>query len=97
MDVSNIFGYILYLSGIPFWFDAITTTVRHVLGADHCREMYLSSAQARVSVATEARWYLTLYLAVRGDHVYPLEFPRSDPGTILDPACRTGTAHYLLG
>ena len=64
MDVSNIFGYILYLSGIPFWFDALTTTVRHALGADHCREMYLSTAQARVRVATEARWYLTLYAAV---------------------------------
>ena len=66
MDVSNIFGYILYLSGIPFWFDAVTTTVRHALGADHCHEMYLPSPRARSRVAAEARWYLILYAAVAG-------------------------------
>ena len=25
-------GYMLYISGLPFWFDAITTTIKHAAG-----------------------------------------------------------------
>lgn len=32
LPVDSLVGYALYLSGLPFWFDAITTTLAHALG-----------------------------------------------------------------
>lgn len=41
MDTSTLAGYLMYLSGLPFWFDAVTTTVKHSVGI--CEEKYLES------------------------------------------------------
>eukprot|EP00961_Rhodomonas_salina_P154366 2079365-Rhodomonas_salina.1 len=34
-------GYLAYMSGVPFWLDAVSTTVKHALG--QCPEPYLAS------------------------------------------------------
>mmetsp|Transcript_15903 Transcript_15903/g.32013 ORF Transcript_15903/g.32013 Transcript_15903/m.32013 type:complete len:416 (-) Transcript_15903:48-1295(-) len=57
--VSNAWSYLLYLSGIPFWIDAVITTVKHALG--HCPEAYLVHDKACKTVTNEARIYLALY------------------------------------
>mmetsp|Transcript_6567 Transcript_6567/g.10030 ORF Transcript_6567/g.10030 Transcript_6567/m.10030 type:complete len:382 (-) Transcript_6567:260-1405(-) len=57
--IDNFIGYALYLSGIPFWIDAVSTTVKHAFGI--CPEEYLKRDQARRQVNTEARIYLLLY------------------------------------
>jgi fatty acid desaturase len=64
MDVSTIPGYLLYISGLPFWFDAITTTLSHAVGHVQPHEKYLGSARARAEVASEARVYTLLYAAI---------------------------------
>jgi hypothetical protein len=51
----------MYMSGLPFWFDASTSLVRHALG--RCEELYLGASSAKAQVAAEARVYLALYLA----------------------------------
>ena len=56
MDVNTWTGYVLYISGLPFWFDAITSTIKHALGI--CPEHYLAGEKARREVTTEARLYL---------------------------------------
>ncbi len=55
MDVTTLPGYMLYISGLPFWFDAITSTVKHALGI--CPEHYLSAAKAKKEITFEARVY----------------------------------------
>jgi len=62
--VDTIGGYFVYLSGIPFWMDAIFTTVRHARG--RCSEIYLVTDRARRHVTTEARWYSTMYAGLAG-------------------------------
>jgi fatty acid desaturase len=68
MDIRTPLGYIMYLSGIPFWIDAIGNNLgRRALG--YCSEKYLkptesSSAQrnkAQAEVVWEARLYLLVY------------------------------------
>ena len=52
--------YFLYMSGIPFWVDAIWSLVKHSLG--HFPEVYLSDKKrACKQVQLEARIYLFLY------------------------------------
>ena len=60
--VTSIGSYLLYLSGIPFWIDAVIGTVRHAMG--YCPEAYLTNARARREVTVEARIYLTLYCVI---------------------------------
>lgn len=60
--VTNVWGYLLYLSGLPFWLDAISTTVKHACGV--CPESYLTNERARREVTTEARIYLALYALI---------------------------------
>uniref|UniRef100_A0A7S0EUJ2 Fatty acid desaturase domain-containing protein n=1 Tax=Hanusia phi TaxID=3032 RepID=A0A7S0EUJ2_9CRYP len=62
MDVSTWPGYVLYISGLPFWFDASSTTLMHALGRKQNHEHYLSNPKALEQVANEARVYLLLYL-----------------------------------
>ena len=64
MDVSTIPGYLLYISGLPFWFDAITTTLSHAVGRVQPHEKYLAAARARADVVAEARAYALLYAAL---------------------------------
>jgi fatty acid desaturase len=66
--IDNIVTYVLYLSGLPFFLDAIGTTARHAMG--HCPEPYLTTSSARRHVMREAQVYMTVYavlatLAVR--------------------------------
>ena len=56
MDVTTWAGYLLYVSGLPFWFDAITSTFKHAMGI--CPEHYLAADKAKNEVTTEARVYL---------------------------------------
>mmetsp|Transcript_891 Transcript_891/g.1850 ORF Transcript_891/g.1850 Transcript_891/m.1850 type:complete len:320 (-) Transcript_891:113-1072(-) len=57
--IDTPIGYVAYLSGLPFWVDAVFTTVRHALGI--CPEAYLLHQRAREEVTKEARIYLALY------------------------------------
>lgn len=59
IPVETLLGYLFYLSGIPFWIDAISSIVRHACGA--CPEVYLQNNKAREQVIFEARIYLLLY------------------------------------
>lgn len=48
MDIQTPGGYILYLSGIPFWIDAIgNNLIRHAKGS--CPEVYLESSSSSES------------------------------------------------
>lgn len=69
LPVDTVGGYVVYLTGIPFWIDAVKTTVQHACGK--CNEIYLPTAKARRHVANEARIYFALYssLAVLGFYV----------------------------
>ena len=51
MDVNTLSGYLLYLSGLPFWFDAIWTTLRHAAGV--CPESYLTSKSGATPVSNK--------------------------------------------
>jgi len=62
MDVSTWPGYVLYISGLPFWFDASSTTIMHALGKKQAHEHYLANPKALQQVANEARVYLLLYM-----------------------------------
>ena len=62
--VNSLASYLFYLSGIPFWIDAVTTTVQHARGI--CPEMYLHKDKARRQVTLEARIYVVLYAALGG-------------------------------
>eukprot|EP00977_Amphora_coffeiformis_P018635 scaffold6615_cov172-Amphora_coffeaeformis.AAC.8 len=62
--VDTLVRYFIYLSGIPFWIDAVTTTVRHACGK--CPEIYLATEKARRHVTQEARGYLALYVGLAG-------------------------------
>jgi hypothetical protein len=62
MDVSTWTGYILYVSGLPFWFDAITSTIKHAMGK--CPEHYLSADKAKKEVTAEARAYWSLSVSL---------------------------------
>lgn len=60
--VNNAWSYLLYLSGIPFWIDAVATTVKHAFG--HCPEAYFANDKARKEVTNEARIYMALYCLI---------------------------------
>ena len=60
--VDNVARYALYLSGIPFWGDAILTTTKHAFGK--CDEAYLTNERAKREVTREARIYLALYACI---------------------------------
>jgi fatty acid desaturase len=60
--VETLWGYIFYLSGIPFWIDAISSIINHALG--DCPESYLSNEKSRLDVTREARIYLGLYVLI---------------------------------
>ncbi|KAL9186493.1 hypothetical protein ACHAXT_005731 [Thalassiosira profunda] len=60
--VDNVARYALYLSGIPFWGDAIPTTAKHAFGK--CDEAYLTNERAKREVVREARIYLALYACI---------------------------------
>jgi fatty acid desaturase len=60
--VDNVARYLLYLSGIPFWCDAVLTTLKHALG--RCTEAYLTTEQSKEEVAKEARVYSALYACI---------------------------------
>jgi len=62
MDVNTLPGYLAYMSGVPFWLDAVSTTVKHALG--QCPEPYLASEKVQREVREEARAYLALYLGL---------------------------------
>ena len=57
--VNNISTYLLYLSGLPFWCDAILSTVKHAMG--QCTEAYMTTERSKRVVSNEARVYLALY------------------------------------
>ena len=53
--------YLFYLSGIPFWIDAVCSLIRHAFG--YCTESYLCyKTRACRQVSREARIYLCLYV-----------------------------------
>jgi len=62
--VTSLGAYLFYLTGIPFWIDAVTTTVQHAMGK--CPEPYLPTETSRREVTREARIYLGLYGVVLG-------------------------------
>jgi fatty acid desaturase len=64
MPVETWAGYLFYLSGIPFWVDAILTTVQHSCGIFPQQELYLSNPRAQEEVKKEAKAYLAGYAAV---------------------------------
>ena len=65
LPVNSIPSYLFYLSGIPFWIDAVTTTLQHARGK--CPEMYLhDDKKACHQVTFEARIYVALYAAMAG-------------------------------
>lgn len=57
--VNNVSRYLLYLSGVPFWCDAILTTIKHAMG--QCTEAYMTTERSKRVVSNEARVYLALY------------------------------------
>lgn len=59
LPVETPFGYLAYLSGIPFWIDALSSLVQHARGK--CPEIYLQSNKAKRQVIFEARIYLFIY------------------------------------
>ena len=81
MDVTTITGYFLYVSGLPFWFDAVTSTVKHAMGI--CPEHYLSAAKAKKEITTEARIYCAFYLALAA-------------AAVLNPAFGAGLLTYVV-
>lgn len=60
--VESIWGYIFYLSGIPFWIDAISSIMNHAMGK--CTEPYLLTEKSRHEVTREARIYFGLYTMI---------------------------------
>jgi len=59
VPVDSPVTYLWYLSGVPFWMDAVSSIVRHAVG--NCSEIYLANERARRQVRNEARIYLALY------------------------------------
>ena len=60
--VNNLSRYLLYLSGVPFWCDAILTTIKHAMG--QCPEAYMTTERSKRVVSNEARVYLALYAGI---------------------------------
>lgn len=67
LSLTNIFAYVLYLSGIPFWVDRVTTLLRHcffgVASVNALEWKYFTSKTA-AEVVLEARQYVSLYAAL---------------------------------
>ena len=65
-DVNSVKGYILYLSGVPFWIDRISTLLRHCLGIYfntlQGNEYYFNSELSTKQCTFEARVFIILYL-----------------------------------
>jgi fatty acid desaturase len=59
LPIETPLSYLAYISGVPFWVDAVSSIGRHALG--DCPEPYLPSDKARREVIWEARTYLALY------------------------------------
>lgn len=57
--ITGLFSYLFYLSGVPFWMDAVSSTIRHAIG--NSSEIYLTTATARRTVTAESRCYLFAY------------------------------------
>jgi fatty acid desaturase len=66
LPIDSVATYLAYLSGLPFWLDAVSSLFRHARG--RCPEVYLNNNKACQQVIREARIYLSLYgvLAVLG-------------------------------
>jgi fatty acid desaturase len=60
--VKGLATYLLYLSGMPFWGDAISTILKHAFG--NANEPYLTTKRAMNGVIIEARVYVMLYSLV---------------------------------
>jgi fatty acid desaturase len=61
--INNMPTYLIYLTGIPFWIDAVGSLLRHSAG--RCNEVYLSkNSKAAPEVVKEARLYFVCYILV---------------------------------
>ena len=88
LPIHNPWQYGLYLSGLPFWTDAVTSLLRHAAG--HCPEAYLTTQAARQHVTREARWYLLLYVFTAA--AAAVQWPTTPLGRtlwhyVVQPAC----------
>mmetsp|Transcript_52199 Transcript_52199/g.77878 ORF Transcript_52199/g.77878 Transcript_52199/m.77878 type:complete len:443 (-) Transcript_52199:210-1538(-) len=62
LPIDEPIGYVAYITGIPFWIDAVSTLCKHGWGS--CPEIYLLTDKARQEISREARVYLMLYTLI---------------------------------
>jgi len=61
-NLESIGGYVLYLSGFPFWVDRFSTTLRHcIFGRVLPSEFYIYNDQAKRSIIKEAKIFWLIY------------------------------------
>eukprot|EP00760_Papus_ankaliazontas_P008823 PhM_4_TR13934/c0_g1_i1/m.43673 len=65
LPLTTLPRYLLYLSGVAFWIDRVSTILRHAAGYFLPRETYLTStSELRVRVVAEAQRHVVGYLCV---------------------------------
>ena len=62
-NITTFPGYLLYLSGVPFWVDRVLSLSKYCLGQTQ-HVPYLISPRARGQVCWEARAYCLIYVLI---------------------------------
>jgi fatty acid desaturase len=61
-DIKSIFGYILYLSSIPFWVSRPATVIKHALGSiSPTGEYFIATSKQKQEIVSEARLFCLIY------------------------------------
>jgi fatty acid desaturase len=61
-DIKTIFGYLFYLSSIPFWLSRPTTVVRHAFGQiSPIGEYFIATSKQKQEIISEARLFCFIY------------------------------------
>jgi len=61
-DIKSIWGYLFYLSSIPFWVSRPTTVIRHALGKISVGgEYFIATSKQKQEIIREARQFCLIY------------------------------------
>lgn len=64
MELKDWKRYLFYLTGIPYWIDRFSTSLRHVFGVILQREKFLQKEAVAKRVIREARIFWALYCTI---------------------------------
>jgi fatty acid desaturase len=99
-DIKTFWGYLLYLSSIPFWVSRPTTVIRHAIygtqSIDPKGEYFISTDEQKEGIVGEARVFLLVYTLLTFASLYyrstALLFYWAIPTVVGQPFLR----YYLL-